>query len=99
MERIADILRGLNKAGIIRASEQQVCDLALNTWIIVTSWFSFLRCHLMDGNDQDISQEMLKGGIYQVLSLERPFFTAEYLHEIDELQQLFAPKPDWQDIK
>lgn len=95
LDRVADIFRGLDQVGIIAANEEEVRGLALNTWIIVTSWFSFLRCNLIGGDSQSISQEMLQGGIYQVFSLERPFITDAYLAPMDELQKQFVPKPDW----
>ena len=44
--RVQAIFRGLGDAGIIRVNEDDVAALALNTWIVVTSWFSFLRCNL-----------------------------------------------------
>ena len=44
--RVQAIFGGLGDAGIIRVNEDDVAALALNTWIVVTSWFSFLRCNL-----------------------------------------------------
>ena len=62
---------------------------------MVTSWFSFLRCNLMGESQDDISQEMLWGGIYQVFTLERPYLTDEYRDVINRLQHELSPKPAW----
>ena len=70
-------------------------DLALNIWIVVTSWFSFLHCNLMAGDTQDISQEMLLSGIYQVFSLERPYITKEHKDEVLAAQREFLTRPAW----
>lgn len=43
------IYQGLNDAGIISLDGQAVEGLALNTWIVVTSWYSFLQCNLLLG--------------------------------------------------
>lgn len=94
-QQVRKIYRGLGAAGMITVSEDDVDALALNTWILVTSWFSFLRCNLLTESQDEISQQMLWGGIYQVFTLERPYLTDEYREQIEELQQQLSPKPDW----
>lgn len=94
-QQVRKIYQGLAEAGMINVTEDDVDALALNTWIVVTSWFSFLRCNLLADNQNDISQEMLWGGIYQVFTLERPYLTDEYREQIEELQQQLSPKPTW----
>ncbi|MFC3680559.1 TetR/AcrR family transcriptional regulator [Bacterioplanoides pacificum] len=95
LEQVRKIYRGLRAVGMIELNDDDVDALALNTWIVVTSWFSFLRCNLMEENQQDITLEMLWGGIYQIFALERPFLTDDYRAEILRLQQQLSPKPDW----
>ena len=67
----------------------------MSTWIVVTSWFSFLQCNLLSGGESVITQDMLKGGIYQVFSLERPYLTPEHRDDVLALQRAFIPRPDW----
>ena len=98
LRQIEAIFTAIRDAGIIRADEQDCRDLALNTWIVVTSWFSFLHCNLLPGSDAPISEEMLSGGIYQVFSLERPYLTDEHRSAVMELQRQFIPRPSWLDI-
>lgn len=92
-ERIQQIFRGLGAAGILRVTEQDVTALALNTWIVVTSWFSFLRCNLMQAAGDSISPELLQAGIFQVFTLERPYLTEAYRPVMDDLQARFMPEP------
>lgn len=95
LNQVQQIFRGLNAAGIIRISEDDIASLALNTWIVVTSWFSFLRCNLLSADVDAISPELLRGGIYQVFTLERPYLTDEYREAMNQLQQQFVPRPQW----
>ena len=89
------IYQGLRDANIIAIEQNELEGLALNTWIVVTSWFSFLQCNLLlDGGDS-ITLDMLKGGIYQIFQLERPYLTDEYREQVTAMQEAFIPKPDW----
>ena len=67
----------------------------MNTWIVVTSWFSFLQCNLLLGKNETVTLEMLKGGIYQIFQLERPYLTDEYRERVEAMQVDFVAKPDW----
>lgn len=89
------IYRGLNEANIINIDKRDLESLALNTWIVVTSWFSFLQCNLLGDPDENITLDMLKGGIYQIFQLERPYLSDEYRERVEAMQAAFIPKPDW----
>jgi AcrR family transcriptional regulator len=89
------IFEGLRDAGIIELSQRDLEGLALNTWIVVTSWFSFLQCNLLSDPDEGITLDMLKGGIYQIFQLERPYLTEAYRDQMGAMQEAFIPKPDW----
>lgn len=95
LAQIYRILFALNEAGVLRISNEEAEDLALNIWIIVTSWFSFLHCNLLSSDSDDISQEMLFSGIYQVFSLERPYLTDEHREEVMAAQREFLKRPAW----
>ena len=45
--------------------------------------------------EQSITLDMLKGGIYQIFQLERPYLTDQYREEVQAMQEAFIPKPDW----
>lgn len=89
------IYQGLHDANIINIEQRDLEGLALNTWIVVTSWYSFLQCNLLSDAEQSITLDMLKGGIYQIFQLERPYLTDEYREQVTAMQEAFIPKPDW----
>lgn len=89
IRQIEAIFDGLCESGILQMSAVEVSALALNTWIVVTSWFSFLRCTLAGENAQGISPEMVKGGIHQIILLERPYLTEQYREPMQKLQRGF----------
>lgn len=89
------IYQGLHDANIINIEQRELEGLALNTWVVVTSWYSFLQCNLLSDADQGITLDMLKGGIYQVFQLERPYLTDEYREQVTAMQEAFIAKPDW----
>jgi AcrR family transcriptional regulator len=89
------IYQGLHDANIIQISQRDLEGLALNTWIVVTSWYSFLQCNLLSDPDASITLDMLKGGVYQIFQLERPYLTDEYRERVESMQEAFIPKPDW----
>lgn len=81
---------GLRDAGIIQATDEEAKALALNTWIIVTSWFGFLHTNLLDEKQQE-SRELLNAGIHQIFSLERPYLTEEYIEPVSKLVNSLGP--------
>ncbi len=89
------IYQGLSDANIINIEQRDLEGLALNTWIVVTSWFSFLQCNLLSDPNENITLDMLKGGIYQIFQLERPYLSDEYRERVEAMQQAFIPKPEW----
>ncbi len=68
LEEAKNIYRGFVSAGILVMDERQIEALSLNSWIILTSWVRFL-CTVRS-QPGDLSEELLRRGIYQVLALE-----------------------------
>ena len=89
------IYQSLSEANIITIEQRDVEGLALNAWIVVTSWFSFLQSSLLTGSNENITLDMLRGGIYQVFQLERPYLSDEYRERVEAMQEAFIPKPEW----
>ena len=89
------IYEGLRDAKIFDIGQTELEGLALNSWIVVTSWFSFLQCNLLNADNEGITLDMLKGGIYQIFQLERPYLTDEYREQVQTMQEAFISKPDW----
>lgn len=95
LSKIERIIGGLIVAGIVRIEQKEIASVALNIWIIVTSWFSFLHCNLLKGTNDKITPELLQGGIFQVFVASRPYITEEHRATINALQKKFMPKPSW----
>ncbi|MCY1402848.1 Bacterial transcriptional repressor [compost metagenome] len=88
------VYQGFVDAGILRMSPQQVEALTLNAWIILTSWVRFLcTTHEVAG---DLSEALLRRGIYQVLALEGGHIAPEYETAVAEVfERLYVPLEEW----
>ena len=90
MVQASGVYQGFVEAGILLMDPPQVEALTLNSWIIMTSWVRFL-CTTF-GSHGDLSQDMLRRGIYQVLTLEGGYASAAARPAIEALQRrLFVP--------
>lgn len=69
------IYRGFVDAGILRMNDAQIEAVALNSWIIMTSWIRFLGT--VRGSLDDLNEELLRRGVYQVLALEGGYLSEE----------------------
>ena len=85
LKRTQEIYFGLRTAGIIDARDEELRALALNTWILVTSWFGFMHTNLLVGKEQEESRELLNAGVYQIFALERPYLTKDYQEPVAKL--------------
>ncbi|MEL7937991.1 TetR/AcrR family transcriptional regulator [Pseudomonas delhiensis] len=84
------IYRGFVEAGILRMDEIQLEALTLNAWIILTSWVRFLcTTHQVIG---DLSEELLRRGIYQVLALESGHIAEDSQAAVERIaERLYVP--------
>ena len=77
------IYQGFVEAGILLMDAAQIEALTLNSWIIMTSWVRFL-CTTR-GNPSDLSEQMLRRGIYQVLALEGGYIAPQAREAVEAL--------------
>ena len=77
------IYSGFVEADILRMTPAQVEALTLNSWIVMTSWVRFLCSMREDAGD--LSQEMLRRGIYQVLALESGHLAPQHREAVEAL--------------
>ncbi len=68
------IYQGFVEAGILDMTPPQVEALATNAWIIMTSWVRFLYT-MVSSADDALDKNMLRRGIFQLLTLEERFVT------------------------
>lgn len=84
------VYRGFVEAGILILDERQLEALTLNSWIIMTAWVRFLCTSCRESGD--LSEEMLRRGIYQVLALEAGHVAPMAQAAVQALQQaLYVP--------
>lgn len=83
LRQAQSIYQGFVEAGILLMDAAQIEALTLNSWIIMTSWVRFL-CTTR-GNPGDLSQEMLRRGIYQVLALEGGYTAPQSREAVEAL--------------
>jgi AcrR family transcriptional regulator len=85
------IYQGFVDAGILQMTPPQVEALAVNAWIIMTSWVPFL-CTVGGSEDERMDRNMLRRGIFQLLALEEGFVTGAARPGVSSLlAQLHAP--------
>ena len=85
------IYQGFVEAGVLQMGAGQIETLAINAWIILTSWVQFL-CTVGAGSNTPLSQDMLRRGIFQVLALEEGFVTVAAKPQVQRLlEQLHVP--------
>ena len=84
------IYAGFVEAEILRMTPQQIESLSLNAWIILTSWVGFL-CTTRENSDQ-LSEQAIKRGVYQLLMLKSGFVTDQAREAVDELiKEYYVP--------
>ncbi|MFJ7882544.1 TetR/AcrR family transcriptional regulator [Pseudomonas sp. NPDC096917] len=91
------IYTGFVKAGILDMTPQQIEALTLNAWIILTSWIGFL-CTSSENREQ-LCEQAIRRGIYQLLVLESGFVTDQYRDAVDELiKEFYVPLEQVMDV-
>lgn len=95
LDRTESIYIALRDANIINATDEEIRSVALNTWILVTSWFGFMHTNLLvSGESLEESRELLNAGIYQIFALERPYLTPDYVEPVADIAQQLGKSLD-----
>lgn len=90
LEKVGAIYHGLRRAGIIDISDEEIQALAINSWLVATSWATYLRTADYDTSlDDQITRDRLRRGIYQVFALERPYLKQHVRDEVERVQFSF----------
>ncbi|WLQ12247.1 TetR/AcrR family transcriptional regulator [Hahella aquimaris] len=88
---VVNIIYGMELSGILRpVSDHLRRSLALNVWLVVTNWMSFLKTAAGEESAL-IRKDTLKHGIYQVICLEAPYLQPAFYDEVTGLQQNYSP--------
>ncbi|TDT40310.1 TetR family transcriptional regulator [Halospina denitrificans] len=93
LTEVRAVLQGLEDAGILHPhSDQEQEAMALNVWLVVTNWMAFLKTARADGGNDATSQQELKQGIYQVLTLQLPYLTDSYYDQMAAIRERYRPQ-------
>lgn len=88
---IEKILSGLEASSVLRPMQGGMRrTFALNTWLIITSWMSYLKT-AADSEVGRIEKDALMQGIYQIISLEIPYLKEDVLPLALKLQARYTP--------
>ena len=91
LDSIEKILSGLEASSVLRPMQGGMRrTFALNTWLIITSWMSYLKT-AADRETGLIEKDALMQGIYQIISLEIPYLEEDALPLAIKLQARYAP--------
>lgn len=90
LQSATSIYQGFVAADVLAMDDQQIEALTLNSWIILTSWVRFL-CTIRN-NPGDLSEELMRRGVYQILALESGYVTESARPAVQALlQRLHVP--------
>jgi AcrR family transcriptional regulator len=89
---IRRIFEKLAESGIIEPQPDALREaMSLNVWLVITSWMAFLQTAHAAKASANLTIRELKQGIYQVLTLEIPYFTLAYRERVMTLRETYRP--------
>lgn len=95
MDQALAVYRGLQRAGLIEASEEELQALLVNTWVLASSWTGFVHSLLpADSRQASLDKALLEQGVYQIVCLEAPYLRGEALEHLDEMKRRYRQAPD-----
>lgn len=86
------IYQGLAEAGILDAERTDPEVLAVNSWLLMTSWISFVYTSVLDAEQSELTPALLRRGVYQVLAQELGLLTEQARPAVQAmLAEYYAP--------
>ncbi|MGB3595951.1 MAG: TetR/AcrR family transcriptional regulator [Pseudomonas neustonica] len=79
------IYQGLIDAGVLCARRANPEVLALNSWLLMNSWVSFLCTTVLEADQTELTPAMLRRGVYQVLAQEMGLLTEQARPAVEAL--------------
>jgi len=88
LQGIQDIVLAMEASGIYRPmSDQQRKSKALNTWLIVTNWMTYLKTIHEDEGDVRRNRKSIRHGVYLILDYVLPYLYEDKRALAMELQE------------
>lgn len=78
------ILKSLKGQGNLKANDSEIEALCENIVLTATFWLNYAII-----SQQDLNEDVLARGVYQVISLVAPYLDQEQRHMLDELKQAY----------
>ena len=78
------ILKSLKDQGNLEANDSEIEALCENIVLTATFWLNYAII-----SQQDLNEDVLARGVYQVISLVAPYLDQEQRHMLDELKQAY----------
>lgn len=79
------VYQQLRASGLVEASDDEIEALIINSWVIATSWVSFLHTTGFYGEEAEgLSQAMIRRGIQQIIRLEIPYLRGEACERLND---------------
>ncbi|PKM29474.1 MAG: TetR family transcriptional regulator [Gammaproteobacteria bacterium HGW-Gammaproteobacteria-11] len=86
------IYQGMIDVGMLCADRTNAQALAVNSWLLMTGWVGFLCTSVLDDEQPELTPELLRRGVYQVLSQETGLLTEGVRSEVESmLQSYYVP--------
>ncbi len=88
------IYQGLVDGGILCAERTDPQAMAINSWLLLTNWVSFVCSVVSSEPGQPLDQRLLRRGVHQVLALERGLLTPEAAVVVEQaMADFYQPLP------
>lgn len=84
------IYHRLAESGLVAADADAVEALILNIWVLTTSWIPFLHTSGLFGSSDNITRDVLRRGIYQIIQLEAPYLRGEARDKLAEMKARYS---------
>lgn len=86
LQRGFDVYCGMRAAGLVEGDDATLRGLLMNTWVLATSWASFVHSLVPPARQSEaLDRDLLSQGVYQILCLETPYLRGESLERLGEV--------------
>ncbi|MDX1452755.1 MAG: TetR/AcrR family transcriptional regulator [Oleiphilaceae bacterium] len=91
LDAIRRIIKAMIKSEIYRPiDDNKLQSKALNVWLIVTNWMTFLKTVHDDEGANAVNRDAIKHGVYLILDYVLPYMYEERMATVMELQQSYC---------
>ena len=99
LDSMSSILHAMEDSDISRPlTDSKRTSKALNVWLIVTNWMTYLKTVHDDDDSKAVNRETIKHGVYLILDFMIPYLHEDKIQPMTKLQEKYCyedimPKP------